>query len=512
MDNIGPQNTKTSDKPWQELLLAQFAVIVALLFAGAGYKVFSISAEASFLPLTIVFLILTIWFLWSWKKLTNSWFDPYSMFIVAAFLFHGGQTFLIVLNVQAGPMLDDLFRDFVLVEALYLVILGMAVFHLGALSAATFRRYSKRGKAAMDHRSIVVSDNLVHSVGWVFVLIAILPTIFVLRDALQVVQNSGYFGLFQRESTTGFGSIMNILAAFLVPGALFLVVNSKGKPLNQVVSAIIILTFALTQFVLGSRATGAMPLIAYAWLWHRTVSKLPRTLLIVSAAILLFVLFPLVKLTRHMSGEDWLDLSQGAENLLESTTPVISILREMGGSLSTVAYTLELVPSTRGFEFGQSYLYATLTVVPNFFWDIHPTIAHGLAADWLVQTVEPILSKLGGGLGYSFIAEAYLNFGWLGAPLLLGLIGFLFAGFVLWAQDGGGAARMAVVASFVSFFMIYARGESGSVVRALFWYALLPYMFMYLISDIRRSRNPSKASQDQKVAESEKFKTKPKVG
>ncbi len=512
MDNIGPQKTKTSDKPWQELLLVQFAIIIALLFAGAGYKVFSISAEASFLPLTIVFLLLSIWFLWSWKKLTDSWFDPYSMFIVAAFLFHGGQTFLIALNIQAGPMLDDLFRDFVLVEALYLTILGLAVFHLGALGAASFRRYSKRGKAARAHRSILVSDNLVHSVGWVLIIIAILPAIFVLRDAIQVVQNSGYFGLFQRESTTGFGSIMNILAAFLVPGALFLVVDSKGKPLNQVASAIIILTFALTQFVLGSRATGAMPLIAYAWLWHRTVNKLPRGLLIVGASILLFGLFPFVKTTRHMSGEDWLNLSLGAENFLEGTTPFIDILKEMGGSLSTVAYTLELVPSARDFEFGQSYLYATLTVIPNFFWDIHPTIAHGLAADWLVQTVDPILAKLGGGLGYSFIAEAYLNFGWLGAPLLLGMIGFLFAGFVLWAQDDGGAARMAVAASFVSFFMIYARGESGSVIRALFWYSLLPYMFMYLISDIRRSRNPWTAGHDQNVEESEKNKTKQQYG
>ena len=64
--------------------------------------------------------------------------------------------------------------------------------------------------------------------------------------------------------------------------------------------------------------------------------------------------------------------------------------------------------------------------MPNLFWDIHPTIARGLACDWITETVDPFADLVGGGLGYSFIAEAYLNFGWFGVPIVTGIIGFLF--------------------------------------------------------------------------------------
>jgi oligosaccharide repeat unit polymerase len=146
------------------------------------------------------------------------------------------------------------------------------------------------------------------------------------------------------------------------------------------------------------------------------------------------------------------------------------------------------VPLFRDFDLGVGYLYAFFTIIPNLFWEIHPTIAHGLAAHWLVQTVAPASAALGRGYGFSFIAEAYLNFGWIGAPIVLGFIGFLLARLVLWAQRKYEPAKMATVASFLAFFLIYARGESGSIVRPLFWYALLPYFLVHFMSHSRKAR------------------------
>lgn len=153
----------------------------------------------------------------------------------------------------------------------------------------------------------------------------------------------------------------------------------------------------------------------------------------------------------------------------------------MGGSMQTVTYTIELVPGTRAYDMGDSYYYAALTAVPNLFWRVNPGVARGLLSDWLIREVDPYTASVGGGLGYSFIAEAYLNFGWWGVPLVLGLIGLLFGGLVLWAGRSGDIARLATVASFASFFLFFARGEAALVVRGLVWYAILPYLaILYL--------------------------------
>ncbi len=476
-------------KSAQGMLLTQYMIIIGLLISGLAYQTVSIPLDLSFTLLSLILLLLLVWVLWSWKSLTNSWFDPYSMFIVAAVLFHGGQVFLMAFSLNNTGLLSKLFRDHVLIEALYLAIFGIAAFHLGALLIAYIRRYpSNRDPNKKTHTSDPPNITLVHTFGWIMILLAIFPAMIVVRDGLQVTQSSGYFGLFQQDSVVGIGSIANILAAFLVPGALFIVVDSKEKPLNQIISAVIILTYSASQFLLGFRAQGAMPLFAYVWLWHRTVRKLPKSFLFGSGLILLLIVFPFVKLTRNLSGNQWLDYSTWIKVFITNSNPVTDILSEMGASLSTVAYTLELVPLARGFEFGGTYLYAFLTILPNLFWRVHPAIAHGLAADWLIQTVDPTFARIGGGMGYSFIAEAYLNFGWLGTPIILAIIGLLFAGLVLWAHDGRDAAKMASVASFVSFFMVFARGESGSVFRALIWYALIPYAGIIILDRLRERK------------------------
>ena len=101
--------------------------------------------------------------------------------------------------------------------------------------------------------------------------------------------------------------------------------------------------------------------------------------------------------------------------------------------------------------------------------------------------MDPSFASQGGGFGYSFIAEAYLNWGW-GAPLFLGLVGFLFAKLIVWACREGAPARLAAVASFTGFVLFWARGEAIDVVRPLVWYALIPYLMIRFVAYIDERR------------------------
>ena len=81
----------------------------------------------------------------------------------------------------------------------------------------------------------------------------------------------------------------------------------------------------------------------------------------------------------------------------------------------------QLRPRWRDYEMGVGYAYAISTLFPNLFWKIHPAMEHELPSSWLTWQVDPYTASQGGGLGFSFIAEAYFNFGYIGVPRALRL-------------------------------------------------------------------------------------------
>src|ERR1700674_5366453 len=78
-----------------------------------------------------------------------------------------------------------------------------------------------------------------------------------------------------------------------------------------------------------------------------------------------------------------------------TANPFTAILAEMGGSMRTVAYTMELIPSIRPFDLGQGYGWALLTVIPNFAGGVHPALAHGSYATWVTAAIDPLTAAAG---------------------------------------------------------------------------------------------------------------------
>ena len=52
----------------------------------------------------------------------------------------------------------------------------------------------------------------------------------------------------------------------------------------------------------------------------------------------------------------------------------------------------------------------------------------------------------------------------------------------------GDPARQAFVASFLSSFLLFSRGESANIVRGFVWYAVLPYLGVAVLSMRGRRR------------------------
>ncbi|HEV3257598.1 MAG TPA: O-antigen polysaccharide polymerase Wzy [Gemmataceae bacterium] len=435
---------------------------------------------------SVVLLLLFGWSFWSWAALTGSWFDPYSIFLVAANLFNAGQAFLEALNLNPFGILPGLFTPETVLKTLFMVFLGLGALHLGALlSVGMVAGRSSEPGPADRHWSPSAAD--VRAAGWVLLLISFVPTVLVLKDAVDLVLSSGYSALYQREKVTGLSNAPQILSTFLVPAALFMLAGSKGAPVSRAVSAMMILAQACCQLFLGYRYHAVMPVVAYLWVWHQCIRPLSRSAVLATVAGLVFIVFPVVAATRDVRGQERLSVEFLKSAFSSIDNPAAKTVNEMGGSMQTVAHTLERVPAERDYDGGVGYLYGLFTIFPNLFWDIHPAIAYGTPSSWLIWAVDPYIASMGGGLGYSFIAEAYFNFGWLGVPAVTGLLGLIYGAFAVWALRGGPhrTARLALVASFCSFFTFYAREDLAEVFRSLVWYSLGPYLLVFVIYSLR---------------------------
>ncbi len=241
---------------------------------------------------------------------------------------------------------------------------------------------------------------------------------------VSLVYSQGYFAIYQAEAGIGWGGGVRVIGALMIPAALYVLALSRAKRTWVAITLGVILAYCAVTLYIGGRSPATLVLMSTAWLVDRCLWRVPRTALIVSV-IGLLAIFAVVRSIRNLPGEQRMSLEVISQEMKSIDQPVVRSVEEIGGTAKVVSYVLELVPGVRPFDWGRSYLLAFSAAIPNLFWDLHPAVSSGTLAQWLIQVVDPSAASFGGTIGFSFVAEAYLNFGWFGAPFVMIGSGFL---------------------------------------------------------------------------------------
>jgi oligosaccharide repeat unit polymerase len=483
------------------LLACQIGIIIFLCLLGILEHQSIFDAATVIYPFCILFAIIVFWCLFSWTIITKSFFSPYILFLIAAALFNGGHIFLEILNINPLGILSNQFSSETILQTIFLVTLSITSLHFGALLSTTTVKSiptqivsnlleestkTEKLRTLPNHKlsSKLLDSKDIRKVGWILLSISAVPTILLLRTSISAVATSGYVALY--EATAAEGGAMKILSTFTIPSALFLLAGSQNKSSSRRIAVLLILIYALIYNFLGQRTNGFLPLVSLAWLWHYVIRPLPKKIFFPILFIMAFVVSPLIAEIRGGIGLERFSLSSIIDKFTSLENPIAKTLFEFGSTMQTIAYTIELVPSHKDFSMGVDYLYALFTLIPNIgFGDVHPSIARGVPSVWLSAEVTPRAVKQGIYLGYSFIAEAYLNFGWLVTPIFMAIFGFYLGKLVLWATRSGEPAKMALLASFLPSLLFFCRQESTQIVRPFVLYSLAPYIGVLLL---QRSR------------------------
>ncbi|MBO6576727.1 MAG: O-antigen polysaccharide polymerase Wzy [Rhodothermales bacterium] len=454
-------------------LLVHIIVLIALAAAWMGVDSRALGVQESLSLISAILVGLSVWLALSWWLAEGELLNPYGLFLLGSMPFHVGYAFLRLINQDHLIWLRGSVTEAQLLVTLAFVTGCYALLHFGALavSAAGQKR---------DGLPLPVFDGTrVYQVGWLLLAISLVPLLIRLKGSIDTVMSGGYSSLFEGggRDPSGMPGIVALISEFYLPGVMFLLAGSQNRRFGQVVALAALVLYSGTYLFLGFRAFSLIPIAAFVWVWHRCIRRLPVFPVVASGVGLFLIVAPLVRRVRDMAGADRMSLESIWQAYTGADNPVLSLIAELAGSVLTIAFTIELVPDVRPFEWGYGYLQALVNAIP--IWEMPD--AYGYAGSWLAWHVTPQLAVGGFGLGFSFMAEAYLNFGFLGGAVMVGLIGALVAGAQKWADRAIDPARVAFIAAFLPILIFFTRGESLSITRPILWYALIPLVMVYVL-------------------------------
>lgn len=185
----------------------------------------------------------------------------------------------------------------------------------------------------------------------------------------------------------------------------------------------IMLFISVLELISGSRYEAVTRLLVYLFIildFQPSRKSSVKSFISIWVGGLLVLILNSIKVFRQLDEKNFAHflsmMSQGSSFF----DGIVELVLEMGGSMYPFILINRIVPSTRFFGVGTSYLFSIFSVIPQKFLLGFDYFKYTNLQEWL--TFEVLNQN--SGVGFSMVAEAYYNFGWLGLPLFffLGLL------------------------------------------------------------------------------------------
>ncbi len=360
-----------------------------------------------------------------WKKLTNELFSPFGVFFVVLFVFTLGQTIGWTFGIDLGTrdwwnrndhgMTHQLIFDGIIYSSL-----SLSLFFLGSIIGEKITSNYKKNKKNNFRQLLLTFEK----VGKFFLFISIPAFIIQSYSNFTTASQSGYASLYIEQSgSTTFKTIIDILANFYQPSLLLLLISNKDKKKNRLIILFFMFIDVFIELFVGGRSNAVMTILGIILAYHyfiKPINKKNMTKGVIGGYFGIAVLNCIAKI-RDIPNKN---LTTFFTTLFDSFSNALGyFIGELGWNLSSICWTMKLVPSKYPFRCGKSYLASFLSVIPSSFFGgkrNHPTVIYSNVGDWLQESLN-----MSYGPGYTMVAESYINFAWFG------IIAMLFMGFIV---------------------------------------------------------------------------------
>ena len=432
---------------------------------------------------------------WHWEK-NDKIFSLYAIFFLFLLLFHYGDCIMWALGIDqdsgltVGKLLvygSNLYmskKD--LVDTKWYICLSMLAFHIGALLFVKRKSTYVNGVDDIALQINVDKNKLdrsaLYKAGCIVTAIVAPITIGLRISEVIIARQYGYSALYYSDMSTQSGYVQIIIYLFF-PGLIALLIGSDFS--KKVVRTVVIIfgIYMCLGIASGDRGNWLYSLIILIWIFHqRKPARISTVIKLIVIGVIGIYLLQIVTLSRNYGGLSDLSLESFTEALSLDNSPIVDAFFEMGGSMGIVTIFLKLGAV---YPYANTYLTAILGAVSSrflSFWGIDFV----LLADWLSQEYF----NLNYGLGFSMIAEAYVNGGYIGGLIYMCILGAIIGKLLAMCRDSWDMQNNPVKAfisiSSTNLLMSLPRGAVYLVVKNFVYGVVLMLLLIYLLKMIAR--------------------------
>ena len=405
--------------------------------------------------------------------------NHYSFFFVLfALMFHYSHSLLRTLGLevddsQLGWLKYNDFTPEIIVKSILLSSIGISSLTLGICL----------GHKKMNLTSPIFKktyDGQISYIAGIIILLFSLPAAIFFHLESRVLVTDSYMNIYSNPEIIR--SVYAKLSKFLLFSAFFLLLANKYREKAIYLSLAVFAFYAYIFLYLGSRHFVVFGLIGYIYLWHNCYKKINFIKLLL-IFLLLITTIPLIGYLRLLESSDRLDIDQliiffGEHN------PLLSLLRESGVNILNLSWDIK---NQVNDLHGLTYLSSILQFIPQQFLPFEKTIA----GSWIMGSISLEAADDGQGTGYSFIAEAYENFGILGVASICITLGYFLEKFSYKILNiGNKELAYLTIALCIAQLSFYVRDTSAYFVRFLFLIIFFgPFFYSVLRSFKRKHTN-----------------------
>lgn len=381
------------------VLFSQIALFLAIIILKIQST--SLHTVAFLCSLSITLFIISSFYL-RVRKL-----NVYFIFIILTYVFHFGQVFLYIfgINNPLPPKFNiNYYETSVLVNSLYYSLIVIVIFQI-----VGFLLLKKIINHTINISKKQIADNKIDSSFFIImILITILPYLYVDISQMLLASELGYVDAYK----FGNSYFLSLFVNFFLISLFGFLTSTNNRKLGKMIIFIFAIWNVIKMFTVGNRSQPMAILLALVFIYI-SISK-PKKIKIkpihIVLGLLILLLLPYIAYIRN-STSNTNEYSNFIFYLLNDN-PISYLLAEFGGTILTLFTVIDIVPEIVSFSNGLTYL-GSLTILLPF-----STTIFGGYFSAHISVGETMNSFFGGGLGGSWIAELYFNFGYFGILLV----------------------------------------------------------------------------------------------
>lgn len=430
------------------------------------------------------FIIYT-WLFFCIYKMDKGIVNVYSGFVLLSFVFYFGQHLVVLLGrsealaIWFRSILDGRIPNYNRINTGYYILVVMLVINIGVQCGLHFNNYRKVNQRI---KKTDVYNKCVEFVASVILAVVTVPTYYILYFNAQKAIELGYSAAKQAAAVEGILKLGAFLSYFFLPAIYMLLIaysDSKKKYVIMVMYAIYVILYLGS----GSRFKVFESAVALVLIYNYKYKKIKLRDMTV-LGVLGYIGVALLVLLRNIRGvlnsvSGFSELVSSAMTKMLNEGVITGALIETGATFQIVDVVLYKCPSAVDFCYGKSMLSAILRVFPSFLrFDLD------LDAISTSKVFGPLyVSEIKVGMGSSFIAESYYNFGIFSLlfVFVLGvLIGKMLTSFNEECKPANNFQLFQHV--YISSMLCFAvRTDLVTIPRYYFYYAFLVQVLILIV-------------------------------